>query len=169
MMNSLTYSTEHIFLIWRSVLCQKHHMTCKPEVISAMVAVRVILAVPRAHPATRTLSLGLQRDCKGCVATLGASEGASRDRKHFRLQKRSKQNTTPRQHWHRILHRARNTNRHRERNKTKNRRCDSPRCAHGVATGCLAKKSQRLPSIRRGLQFLKLLELKSYRKKAKTR
>ena len=36
LMNDLTYSTR------RTVLCQEHHMTCEPEVISAMVAVRVI-------------------------------------------------------------------------------------------------------------------------------
>ena len=94
------------------------------------------LAVPNAHLATRILCLRLQRDYKGCVATFGASEGASEDRKHFGLLECSQQNTTPRQHWHRILHRARNTyNRYRERNKTKNRRRDSLRCAHGVATG----------------------------------
>ena len=36
------------------------------------------LAVPRAHPATRILSLESQRDCKGCVNTFG------RISRHFR-------------------------------------------------------------------------------------
>ena len=145
-MNGLTYSTKRrVFMSETSHELQTRSdrhggRTCDP-------------AVPRAHPATRILSLGSLRHCKGCMATFGASEGASIDRKNIRLLKRSQQNTTPQQQWHRILHRARNTNRHRERNKTKNRRRDSPRCAHGVATSCLAKKSQRLPSIRRGLQF----------------